>query len=89
MYIPGTLLELGYQEDFVAPPGRFLVVGMDTMTYDFLPGDPEGFETLEVAQGVAEGMTGGEIGSFGSGQTMVKAYVFNDHGEKVGEAGSF
>ncbi len=89
MYISGTLLESRYQEICMAPPNRFLVVGMDTMTYDFLPGDPEGFETLEAAKKTAEGMTGDEVGSLGSGQTVVKAYVFNDRGEKIWEAGLF
>jgi hypothetical protein len=87
MYIPNTLLDLKYQSSCFAPVGQYRVVWMDTLTYEF--GVSGEFNTLELAQKAAEEVSGPLVGSNGSGQTVNKAYIFNDRGKVAGEAGGW
>lgn len=87
MYISGTLLDLKYWRNCFAPSGKCRVVGMDTMTYDFwVLGD---FDTPDQAKKSAVELSGNYIVCQEFGQTQNKAYIFNDRGEAVGEAGCF
>ncbi len=85
-YIPGTDILLRHLNECQAAKGKYRVVVLDVMSgnSDILVHDDH--DVLEVAQKKASAAIDGTL-SLEGGPKVNKAYVFDEHGSAVYEAG--